>query len=108
MEDKLINCLEALGITVYNLQRPEEERECIVYNYSEDTFSTSDNIEDITKYVIYLNLYCDTGLNNWKKKIKKALESNGFSKMYIPPANFKDEAGLINQAFNYTYLELNP
>lgn len=107
MEELLIRVLEAeTGLAVYNLERPEEEKNCIVYNYSEDTFSDSDDEEDIIKYVLYINLYCENGLNAKKKLIKKALKDAGFSKNYIPPANLSDELGLINQAFNYTYIEL--
>ena len=32
MEDKLIKALEATGLPVYNLERPEGEKNCIVYN----------------------------------------------------------------------------
>lgn len=106
MEELLIKVLEeATGLQVYNLERPEAVRECIVYTYSDDVFSTADDEEDIIKYVLFINLYCDAGLNRRKREIKEALEKNGFLKMYIPPANLTDELGLINQAFNYTYIE---
>lgn len=108
MEELLIKILEeATGLEVYNLERPESVRECIVYNYSDKPFSSCDDKEDITEYTIYLNLYCDRGLNKLKKQIKDALEENNFFKFSIPPANVNDELGMVNQAFQYIYLEAN-
>ena len=47
MEDKLIKALEATGLPVYNLERPEGEKNCIVYNYAEQIKSYEDNEESV-------------------------------------------------------------
>lgn len=108
MEDILERCLEqATGLTVYSMERPEEVHECIVYTFAEMQHSASDDLEDVTEYDIYLNLYCKSGLNEKKRLIKEALKENGFLKVQIPQANMTDELGLINQAFNYLYVELS-
>ena len=70
MEEKLIKALEATGLPVYAIERPETIKNCIVYKYSESNESYSDDEADIESYKIYVNLYCESGLSKNKNLIK--------------------------------------
>ncbi|MDB1970758.1 hypothetical protein [Clostridium tertium] len=107
MEEKLIRALEATGLPVYALERPETIKNCIVYKYSESNDSYSDDEADIEKYTIYINLYCESGLNKYKKLIKESMKSEGFGLEYIAPAHKSKELATIQQAFTFIYVQKN-
>ena len=105
MEDKLIRALEATGLPVFNLERPERNKNCIVYNYAEQVKSYEDNEESVVKYTIYVNLVIQKGLNKTKNLIKENMRSEGFRVQYIPPAYKDSEFDFIQQAFTFTFVE---
>ena len=105
MEDKLIRALEATGLPVFNLERPEGNKNCIVYNYAEQVKSYEDNEESVVKYTIYVNLVIQKGLNKTKNLIKENMRSEGFRVQYIPPAYKDVEFDFILQAFTFTFVE---
>lgn len=105
MEDKLIRALEATGLPVYNLERPEGQKNCIVYNYAEQINSYDDNEESVVKYTIYVNLVIQKELNKTKNLIKENMRSEGFRVQYIPPAYKDGEFDFIQQAFTFTFIE---
>lgn len=107
MEEKLIRVLEDTGLPVYALERPETIKNCIVYKYSEKNESYSDDEADIESYTIYVNLYCESGLNKYKNLIKKLMKSEGFGLEYIAPAHKSKELATIQQAFTFNYAEKN-
>lgn len=105
MEELLIRLLnQTTGLPVYNLKKPEETDNCIVYSYSESVFSYSDNKEDCIKYTVYLSLHIKSDLNKYKKLLKNVLNENGFYKITIPPANIGD-TGLLIQKLICSYIE---
>ena len=105
MEDKLIRALEATGLPVFNLERPEGNKNCIVYNYAEQVKSYEDNEESVVKYTIYVNLVIQKGLNKTKNLIKENMRSEGLRVQYIPPAYKDSEFDFIQQAFTFTFVE---
>ena len=105
MEDKLIRALEATGLPVFNLERPEGNKNCIVYNYAEQVKSYEDNEESVVKYTIYVNLVIQKGLNKTKNLIKENMRSEAFRVQYIPPAYKDVEFDFIQQAFTFTFVE---
>lgn len=105
MEEKLIRALETTGLPVFALERPETIKECIVYKYSESSESFSDDEVDIESYKIYINLYCESGLNRNKNLIKKIMRSEGFGLEYIAPAYKSKELATIQQAFTFYYAQ---
>lgn len=107
MEEKLIRALEATGLSVYAIERPETIKNCIVYKYSESNESYSDDEADIESYKIYINLYCESGLSKNKNLIKKSMKSEGFGLEYIAPAYKSKELATIQQAFTFYYVEKN-
>jgi len=102
MEEKLIRALQSTGLEVYALERPEGTKSCIVYNYSETNQLYSDDDSDLTKYMIYVNLYCQSGLSKYRKQIKESMKSESFGLNYIAPAYKSKELG-IQQAFTFVY-----
>jgi hypothetical protein len=107
MEEKLIRALEGTGLPVYALERPETIKNCIVYKYSEKNESYSDDEVDIEGYTIYVNLYCESGLNKYKNLIKQSMKSEGFGLVYIAPAHKSKELATIQQAFTFYYVQKN-
>lgn len=107
MEEKLVRALEVTGLPVYALERPETIKNCIVYKYSESNESYSDDEADIEKYTIYVNLYCESGLNKYKNLIKQSMKSEGFGLEYIAPAHKSKELATIQQAFTFYYVQKN-
>lgn len=107
MEEKLIRALEATGLSVYALERPETIKNCIVYKYSESNESYSDDEADIESYTIYVNLYCESGLNKYKNLIKQSMKSEGFGLEYIAPAHKSKELVAIQQSFTFYYVQKN-
>lgn len=107
MEEKLIRALEATGLSVYAIERPETIKNCIVYKYSESNESYSDDEADIESYKIYVNLYCESGLSKNKNLIKKSMKSESFGLEYIAPAYKSKELATIQQAFTFYYVEKN-
>lgn len=107
MEEKLIRALEATGLSVYAIERPETIKNCIVYKYSESNESYSDDEADIESYKIYVNLYCESGLSKNKNLIKKSMKSEGFVLEFIAPALKSKELATIQQAFTFYYVEKN-
>lgn len=106
MEDKLIRALEATGLPVYNLERPEGQKNCIVYNYAEQIKGYEDNQESVIKYTIYVNLVIQKGLNKTKNLIKENMRSEGFRIQYIAPAYKDVELDYIQQSFTFVFSEL--
>lgn len=78
LEEKLIKALECTGLQVFNIERPETIKNCIVYTYLEKDEQYCDDESDIESFTIYVNLYVNTGLNKYKKIIKKSMKSEGF------------------------------
>lgn len=107
MEEKLIRALEATGLSVYAIERPETIKNCIVYKYSESNESYSDDEADIESYKIYVNLYCESGLSKNKNLIKKLMKSEGFELEFIAPAYKSKELATIQQSFTFYYVEKN-
>lgn len=107
MEEKLVRALESTGLSVYALERPETIKNCLVYKYSESNESYSDDEADIESYKIYVNLYCESGLNKYKNLIKQSMKSEGFGMEYIAPAHKSKELGAIQQSFTFTYVQKN-
>ena len=107
MEEKLIRALEATGLSVYAIERPETIKNCIVYKYSESNESYSDDEADIESYKIYVNLYCESGLSKNKNLIKQSMKSEGFGLKFIAPAYKSKELATIQQAFTFYYVEKN-
>ncbi|WP_346889173.1 hypothetical protein [Clostridium sp. UBA1056] len=107
MEEKLIRVLEDTGLPVYALERPETIKNCIVYKYSEKNEFYSDDVADIENYTIYVNLYCESGLNKNKNLIKQLMKSEGFRLGYIAPAYRSKELGLNQLAFTFYYVQNN-
>ena len=105
MEESLKKALTEIGLEYYYLRYPQDKIDCIVYSYSETAFSSSDDEEDAIKYNVYLNLYCNNGIKLKSKNIKSVMRKHGFIKLDIPPAFISDKSDIINQAFNYIYIE---
>lgn len=105
MEDKLKEALEKTGIPFFHIRHPQVEQEYIVYKYSESSESFSDDEEDVTSYLIYLNLFCQTEFGKKKKAIKKYMKECGFIKKDIPAPYMVRETREINQSFIYSYIE---
>lgn len=106
MEEKLVKALERTGLNVFNLERPQTAKNCIVYNYMEQNQSYEDDEASIVKYTIYVNLYCESGLNKYKNLIKQELRSEGFRLQYVAPAYKSSELKLIQEAFTFLYSEI--
>ena len=105
MEKKLLNALESTGLEVFNLERPEGIKNCIVYNYRESYESYSDDDADLQSFMIYLNLYTESELNKYKKIIKNAMKSEGFRLDIIASAYRNKELATIQQAFTFYYVQ---
>lgn len=104
MEDKLVKALESTGLDVFMLERPEMLNNCIVYTYSENDLSYSDDEADIEEYTIYVNLYCESGLNKYKKLIRTAMKSEGFVLGSVSIPYKGKEIPFIQQAFTFYYV----
>lgn len=105
MEEKLVKALESTGLEVFNLERPQGINNCIVYNYSESNGSYVDDEVDIENFTIYVNLYCESGLNKNKQLIKDAMKSEGFGLNFVAPAYKGNELKLIQQSFTFLYCQ---
>ena len=82
VKDILDAVLEPTGIPFYYFERPTDVFPCIVITYQEYTAYSADNIEESTKYDIYLNLICKDNLRTHIKTVKDAMR-NDFAKVII-------------------------
>lgn len=105
MEEKLNKALEKTGIPFFHIRHPQVEQEYIIYKYSESSESFSDDEEDVTSYLIYLNLFCQSDFGRKKRAIKKYMKRYGFIKKDIPEPYMIRETREINQSFIYFYVE---
>ncbi|WP_321833485.1 hypothetical protein [Clostridium butyricum] len=100
IKEKIKLLIPDLPIPIYYLKRPDEERNCIVYTYTETPALVGDMKELGTKYTILFNLYCADNVEDTKELIKIALKQHGFKKKIILGTILENNA-LYNTAMQY-------
>lgn len=83
ISEKIKNALADISLPNYFITRANDKQECIVYNYIEKPSRNADNEEKASMYVVMLNLYCKSNIENNKKLIINAMQKAGFMKKSV-------------------------
>lgn len=91
-------------MSVYNLERPDNDNNCFFYNIKEKDIAYYDDISNAFTSTIYLNMVITDNLNATRRAVKDVLRQNGFIIAEISPA-YKGENSFIQQQFKLLYAE---
>jgi len=109
VKSKVMNALSSLeGIDVCFLERSDDGTfPFIVYNVDEVPLYYSDDEEEMTLYLITINIFSkpDYNFENLKTKIVKLMKENGFKKTKIPAAEFMEQENVYNQPMGFSIFE---
>ena len=107
IKSKIMETLSPLeGIDVCFLERDDDGVfPFIVYNVSEVPYSFSDDEEDITLYLVTINIFSkpDYNFEYLKLRIIELMKNNGFRKTEIPGAKFMEQENVYNQPMGFSY-----
>lgn len=92
---------EDIEIECYYIKRPADNKNCIVYTYTEVPNLIGDMKELRTKYIVLFNVYCESNVEKTKTLVKEALQYNGFKKKIIP-GTVLEANNIYNTAMQYT------
>lgn len=106
---KVMKALSSLkDIDVCFLERDDDGTfPFVVFNISEVPFSFSDDEEDMTLYLITVNIFSkpDYNFESLKIKIIELMKNAGFRKTKIPNAEFLEQENIYNQPMGFSYFE---
>lgn len=97
----IINSLKGAGIPVLYGLRGDTPPPCIVFNYYEEPFASSCDIEELTKCKILLNVYHNGDFTELIGKVKKLMSDNGFTRTMQQNAIYNDTIGAWNVPIEY-------
>ncbi len=90
MKSLIDKALEETGLDFFYLKRPRSIFPCIVYSYNELPNASGDNIDESSRYDIFLNLIIKSNLTETTEKIKELMRKHKFIKIAInPPVMFE-------------------
>lgn len=100
INELIVDALKDIKLPNHFSIKPDDEQECIVYTYIEQPCTFSDNEEDLTKYIVLINLYCLTNITKNIKLIKDSMNLNGFKRVTVKgPVREKDN--VFNTAIQF-------
>lgn len=105
---KVVETLSPLGVEVCFLERDDDGTfPFIVFNIAETPACFSDDNEEITLYMVTVNIFSkpDFNFENLKLQILDAMKNAGFRKTKVPNAEFMESENVYNQPIGFSYFE---
>lgn len=106
---KVMKALSNLGVEVCFLEREDDGKfPFIVYNISEAPLMFSDDEEEVTLYMVTINIFSKPDFNyeSLKKEVVKRMKDAGFRKTKIPNAEFMEAENVYNQPMGFACYEI--
>lgn len=106
---RVIKALSDLGVEVCFLEREDDGNfPFVVYNISESPLYFSDDEEEMTIYMVTINIFSKPNFNYeaLKKEILVKMKEAGFRKTKIPDAEFMESENVYNQPMGFMTYEV--
>lgn len=105
MQKILSNLFKENGIQAYYITRKANNKfPCVVYNFSEQNNGMSDDEEEVTLITVYINIYHNGNLIEYKNKIKKIMSEAGFIMKTGAVAFWDNELECYELPMIYSYI----
>lgn len=108
VKSKVVKALSTLDVDVCFLERDDDGTfPFVVFNISEVPVSYADDEEDMTLFLVTINIFSRPEYNfeTLKIKILELMKAAGFRKTKIPNAEFMEEEMIYNQPMGFSYFE---
>lgn len=108
VKSKVMETLTQCGVDVQFLERDDDGTfPFIVFNVAEQPLSFSDDEEDMTLFMISVNIFSKPNYNfeSLKLDIIQKMKEAGFKKGKIPNAEFLETENCYNQPMGFLYYE---
>lgn len=105
---KIMQALSSLDVEVCYLERDDNGTfPFVVFNVSEKPIYFSDDEEEVTLYMVTINIFSkpDYNFESLKLEILKLMKEAGFRKTQIPNAEFLESENVYNQPMGFSYFE---
>lgn len=105
---RVMKALSSLDVEVCFLEKDDEGPfPFVVYNISETPLSFSDDEEDMTLFLVTINIFSkpDYNFESLKYEIVKLMKDAGFRKTQIPNAEFLEAENVYNQPMGFAWCE---
>lgn len=105
---KIMKTLTPLGLDVCYLEREDDGKfPFVVFNVSEVPLEYSDDEEEVTLFMITINIFSKPEYNfeSLKLQILQLMKDAGFRKTQIPNAEFLESEKVYNQPMGFAYYE---
>ena len=103
---KVMKTLSPLDVEVCFLEREDDGTfPFVVFNVSETPLYFSDDEEEVTFYMITINIFSKPEYNfeSLKLEILKLMKDAGFRKTKVPNAEFLESENVYNQPMGFSY-----
>ncbi len=102
MEEFLIKVFKDVGIPAYYITRKNNNTPCLVYQFIESPKASSDDIEEVTEYELFIVIYAGDDIITIKRRLQGILQKYGFRKKVIPKPVYYDDLLYFEQAMQYS------
>lgn len=105
---RVMKTLSSLDVEVCYLEREDDGTfPFVVFNVAETPLSFSDDEEDMTLFLVTINIFSkpDYNFESLKNEIVKLMKDAGFRKTKIPNAEFLESENIYNQPMGFAYCE---
>lgn len=100
----VVEALSSLDVDVCFLERSDDgEFPFVVFNVSESPLAYADDEEDLTLFMVTINIFSkpDYNFESLKLKILQLMKNHGFTKTQIPNAEFLEAENVYNQPMGF-------
>lgn len=105
---KVVDALKSIDSEVYFLEKTDDGVfPFVVFNIAETPATFADDEEDITMYMVTINIFSkpDYNFESLKLQILSLMKDAGFKKTRIPNAEFLETENVYNQPMGFSYFK---
>lgn len=102
---KIINALKPTDVPVAFSTFNNNASQYIIFNtYNEASFYNADDVEQVTKLFIQVDVFSEGDYTNLVKQVDQLMRDAGFGRMFASET-YDDEAKKFRKIFRFSYLE---